>query len=93
MFWLLLTKCRIAGYDAVHPYEKHRRRWMEARERAGLSGAFSFSDIYIDDAFGMPCVGPGEDIGCAHSRPRAHLDLVRKTFEGAGWKISVEKVQ
>ena len=92
-FVLAVAKYLIREYDAAHPYDECRQQWSAARERAGLSGVCSFADIYIDDGFGLTCVGPEEDIWQEDSRPRMHLAITRRTFQEAGWQIAVEKVQ
>ncbi|KAL3894566.1 MAG: hypothetical protein SGPRY_013776, partial [Prymnesium sp.] len=85
-FVLAVAKYRIAEYDEVHPYDGCRRQWRAARKAAGLSDECTFADIYIDDGFGLTCVGPDEDIaqtgGFTASLERATFLMTRRLYRG-----------
>lgn len=60
-FVLEVAKRRIREYDEKHPFGPVRSKWQRWRREQGLSDECSFADIYLDDGFGMTCVGADED--------------------------------
>ena len=75
-FVMAVARRRVQEYDARHPYTENRRNWQEGRRSRGMSTSCAFADIYLDDGFGLTCVGEGERLrGVAPSERRVALSL------------------
>lgn len=116
-FVMAVARERIRRYDVAHPYSAARREWQRQRERSVGCGSCTYSDIYLDDGFGLTCTdgeplrggasgapmvattleagegGVRVGLFVGLSRQEAHLAVVRRTFQEAGWDVAVDKVQ
>ena len=81
-FLLAVAKFRISEFDRHHPYDATRIMWMQARASHNLSSLCSFADIYIDDSFGLTCLGKHEPL-LGSSKGSLHVSMLL-TVRSAG---------
>lgn len=74
-FVMAVARERIKKYDRAHPYSDMREAWRRRRAREAKDDRCTFSDIYLDDGFGLTCTD-GEPLrGPPPGSPPVKLEL------------------
>ncbi|KAL3894252.1 MAG: hypothetical protein SGPRY_013859, partial [Prymnesium sp.] len=61
-FVMAVARRQVQEYDRRHPYSEARRRWQARRRSRGHDENCAFQYIYLDDGFGLTCLGEGETL-------------------------------
>ena len=81
-FVMAAARRRIQLYDASHPYSAAWQEWQCRRRSCGQSESCAFSDIYLDDGFGLTCLGAGERMRGSAPRAGAAVTLLLEPAAG-----------